>query len=115
MSQPVPEYGNLVTAMYRPKPGKDAELRAVLAEHVRSLRAWGMASERPVLLLQARDGTYVEIFEWLPGAVERAHHDPRVAEIWGRFSAACDFVAAKDLPDAARPFPHFRVVEGVTV
>ena len=74
----------------------------------------GLATARPAMLLEARDGTFVEIFEWVPGGAERAHHDPRVMGLWDRFSAACDFVALRDLPDAERPFPHFRAVDGVT-
>jgi hypothetical protein len=107
--------GEAVLAMYRPKAGKDAAVRDVIAKHVASLREWGLATARPATLLQARDGTYVEIFEWVPGGAERAHQDPRVMEIWDRFSAVCDFVSLKDLPDAERPFPHFRAVDGVTI
>jgi hypothetical protein len=35
--------------------------------------------------------------------------------LWDRFAQVCDFVSLADLPDAGRPFPHFRAVEGVTV
>jgi len=104
-----------VLAMYRPRPGRDADLRAVIAEHVSRLRSWGFAGDRPVVLLQATDGTYVEIFDWLEGAAQRAHSDARVEALWDRFAEVCEFVAPAQLPDATRPFPHFRRVEGVTV
>lgn len=104
----------VVLAMYRPKPGREEALRDVVASHVPSLREWGLATSRPALLLQARDGTYVEIFEWTPGGAERAHEDARVARLWDRFAEHCEFVSLRDLPDAERPFPHFRAVDGVT-
>lgn len=107
--------GDVVIAMYRPKAGADDRVRALLARHVRSLRSWGFATDRPVVLLRAADGVYLEIFEWVHGAVERAHSDPRVREMWGEFGAACDFGTLAELPSATHPFPHFRVVEGITV
>lgn len=104
-----------VIAVYRPKAGMDGAMREILTTHVANLRAWGFASSRPVTLLRASDGAYIEIFEWLDGAAERAHHDARVQEMWGRFAAACDFAALKDLPGAAKPFAHFTAVDGVTI
>ena len=107
--------GNVVMAMYRPRPGKDAELRAIIARHVPRLREVGLATSRPVALLQAADGTYVEIFEWAPGGAQAAHTHPAVGEIWGAMAAVADFVRLADLAESQRPFPHFLPVEGVTV
>jgi hypothetical protein len=109
------ESGEVVMAMYRPKAGRDAEVRALIAKHVPALRRLGLATSRPVLLLRASDGTYVEIFEWVPGGAQRAHESPDVGAIWKAYEPVCDYVSLKDLPDANRPFPHFRPVDGVTV
>ena len=108
------DVGNMVTALYRPKPGKDDELRALIAEHLPMLRARGLATTRQALLLQAPDGTYVEIFEWLPGAEAKAHDDPEVGALWGRMALVADFPPLAELPNAQQPFPHFALVEGVT-
>lgn len=108
------DQGEIVLAVYRPKPGQDAAARAVIADHVPLLRACGLATSRPVTLLQARDGTYVEIFEWVAGGAERAHHDARVMALWDRFAEVCDFLPLAAVPGAELPFPHFRAVEGVT-
>lgn len=107
--------GNVVMATYRPKPGKDEALRALIARHVPRLRELGLATTRPAVLLQAADGTYVEIFEWKPGAAQAAHTNPGVLEIWDAFGAVCDFVRLADIAESQRPFAHFRAVEGVTV
>ncbi|MCE9636712.1 MAG: hypothetical protein K8T90_13495 [Planctomycetes bacterium] len=114
MSSPE-DAGDVVMAVYRPKAGKDAEVRAIIADHVPTLRACGLATARPVALLQASDGTYVEIFEWVRGGADRAHSDPRVLSLWGKFAEVCEFLPLTALPGADRPFPHFRAVEGVTV
>lgn len=107
--------GNVVMATYRPKPGKDDALRAVIARHVPRLRELGLATSRPVALLQAGDGTYVEIFEWAPGGAAAAHTNAAVMEIWNAFGAVADFVRLADIAESQRPFPHFRAIEGVTV
>jgi hypothetical protein len=37
----------------------------ILQNHVPTLRKEGLVTERPELLLQAQDGTYIEIIEWV--------------------------------------------------
>jgi hypothetical protein len=107
--------GNVVMAMYRPKPGKDDALRALIARHVPRLRELGLATCRPAALLQAADGTYIEIFEWKPGGAHAAHSNAGVLEIWNAFASVSDFVRLADIAESQRPFAHFRPVEGVTV
>jgi hypothetical protein len=100
--------GHLVIACYRPKPGQDAALRAAVHDHVPTLRKLGFATARPSTLLRAADGTLLELFEWTSAeAVERAHTDPGVQAIWGRFFAICDCVKLSDLAESAEMFPHF--------
>jgi len=108
------DQGEVVMAMYRPKAGGDAALRAIIARHVPTLRRVHLATDRPVLLLRAADGTYVEIFEWRPGAAQQAHEHPEVEALWGEMAQVADFVRLADLAEAARPFPHFAPVEGLT-
>jgi hypothetical protein len=104
---------NTVIALYRPKPGQDAALRALLRDHVAELRKIGLAAATPPVWLRAADGTWLEIFDWKsPAAVETAHHHPRVKELWGAFERVCDYVALGDLAEAKQPFAHFeRVTE----
>ena len=100
--------GNLVIAAYRPRPGKDKELLGVVRDHVPALRRQGLVTERAALVLQAADGTLLELFEWTgEAAVERAHHDPVVRELWSRFEHAAEMITLGDLAEAAERFPHF--------
>ncbi len=104
----------VVIAVYRPKPGMDAAAREIISTHVPTLRSLGFVTSRPVTLLRAPDGSYLEIFEWADGCVDKAHHDPRVQAIWARFGETCDLLPIAALPGADHPFPHFTAVDGVT-
>ena len=92
---------------YRPKPGKEDELLALTREHVPLLRAEGLATDRPHLACRAKDGTIVEVFEWAPGAIARAHTNPVVGQLWQRYSAVCDYVPLNTLAEAADLFAGF--------
>jgi hypothetical protein len=72
----------VVVVAYKPKPGKEADLLQLTREHVPLLRAEGLATARPVTACQAKDGTVVEVFEWVEGGVQRAHTNPVVHKLW---------------------------------
>jgi hypothetical protein len=97
----------LVVVAYKPKPGKEADLLQLTREHVPLLRAEGLATDRPVTACQAKDGTIVEVFEWASGAVERAHVNPVVRELWERYAVACDIVPLASLPESSTMFASF--------
>lgn len=102
-----------VIALYRPKPGREAALMGLLEEHVPALRRFGLATEAKVQLLRAGDGTMLEIFDWIDAAaVESAHSDPRVLDLWERFGAACEFATLDSLAEASALFPHFERASG---
>lgn len=92
---------------YRAKPGKEAELQALAREHTPFLRSLGLATDRPHILATAADGTLVEVFEWVEGGIEKAHHHPAVGELWQRYAAVCDFVQLNALEESAQMFANF--------
>lgn len=102
-----------VIAVYRPKPGQQSGLDALMKEHLANLRAWGMATQAPAVLLKSKhDGTFLEIFDWVSKeTVDAAHHDPRVLAMWDAFGKVCDYVTLKDLKEAPELFAHFERVE----
>jgi len=100
--------GVTVLAVYRPKPGKAAELDRLVASHVDILRAEGLATDYPPTVLTAADGTIVEVFEWVSqAAIDAAHGNPAVVAMWGEFGAACDYLPIADLPEAKEMFSPF--------
>lgn len=101
--------GRFVIATFRPKPGREAALLAVVRRHWSVLAAEGLVTERPPYAMQAEDGTVVEVFEWRSGdAIDQAHRNPAVQALWAEFEAACDYVPLAALPEAERPFAEFR-------
>jgi quinol monooxygenase YgiN len=104
--------GQMVIVVYRPKPGREAELLELVRGHVPALRAEGMATERPPLVMRAADGCILEVFEWTSAqAVEGAHHSPNVMAMWSRFAEVCDYETLASLPEAQRLFSPFELVE----
>jgi hypothetical protein len=100
----------LVIVAYKPKPGKEADLLQLTREHVPLLRVERLATDHPVTVCQAKDGTIVESFEWQVGAVERAHTNPVVLKLWERYAAACDIVPLASLPESSTMFASFTPV-----
>ena len=100
----------LVIVAYKPKPGKETELDQLTREHVPLLQHEGLATERPVVAARAADGTIVEVFEWAPGGVERAHSNPVVLKLWERYAAACEIVPLNQLAESSTMFASFAPV-----
>jgi hypothetical protein len=96
-------------ALYRPRAGREEDVRRCLREHVETLQRQGLVSERPALFLRSfRDGTYIEIFEWVSSeAIEQAHTDPVVRATWHRLAECAEYTNLASLQEAGELFPHF--------
>jgi quinol monooxygenase YgiN len=100
--------GVVVIACYRPKPGKNAELEALMREHVPILHTEALVTDRVPNAMRAKDGTIVEVFEWASSAaIEAAHKNPAVLALWERYAAVCDYVKLTDLAESADLFAAF--------
>lgn len=98
-----------VIACYRPKPGQDAALMALVRSHVPTLQRLGLATDRAPMQMRAADGTCVEIFEWSSAAaIEAAHQHPEVQPMWAAFGAACEYVKLSQLAEAQQLFAEFK-------
>ena len=97
-----------VVALFRPKPGHEAELMACMRDHLPVLRAQGLATDTPSIVLRAADGTLLEIVDWQSeAAIEKAHANAEVGRLWARYAACCDYVTLADLGEAKALFPSF--------
>jgi hypothetical protein len=101
----------IVIAAYKPKPGKYEDLLQLTREHVALLRAEGLATNHPVTICRAKDGTVVEVFEWEAGGTERAHTNPAVLKLWERYAAVCDYVPLVSLDESSTRFASFTPLE----
>ncbi len=100
-----------VIAAFKPKPGMQHALLAVVEKHWRVLQAQGLVTDRPRYAMQAGDGTIVEVFEWRSAeAVEQAHRNPAVLALWAEFETACEYVPVSALAEAQHPFSEFQAL-----
>ena len=107
----MPPKNVLVIVADRPRTGREADLLALTRDHVPDLRRMGFASERPALAMHNKDGVILEVFEWLDGAVARAHGDPGIQAMWAKYAAVCDYVPLADLPEVQDLFAQFVPIE----
>ena len=101
----------IVIAVYRPKPGKAEALRRLIVDHVATLRAQQLVTDREPITMQAADGTIVEVFEWASKqAIDSAHSNPAVQAMWQAHAEVCDYVPVGEVPEAAQLFSEFTPV-----
>lgn len=107
--------GRIVIACYRPKPGQQDALRALMHAHVPTLRSIGLATGRTPIAMEAKDGTFVEVFEWAsPEAIEAAHRHPVVLKMWEEYAALCDYVPIAHVAEASQMFSEFTPIESTS-
>jgi quinol monooxygenase YgiN len=106
--------GRIVIVGYRPKAGKREALRRLILEHVAILRSQGLVTDRIPITMEAQDGTIVEVFEWKSkAAIESAHTNPVVLEMWSEYSEVCDYIPISDVPEGKQLFSEFAPIQGV--
>jgi quinol monooxygenase YgiN len=102
----------IVIVAYRPKPGKANVLLAEVRDHVHLLRSEGLATDRHPVIMRAKDGTIIEVFEWAsPAAMEEAHRNARVQAMWARFETCCDYAPLNTLFESGDLFAEFEPVD----
>ena len=97
------------------KPGKEGEMKALLANHWPTLHRLGMTTDEPAMVFQgvpaspeeelshgASTSVFVEVFSWKdarqPGL---AHESAEVLSVWEPMGAICE----------SMEFPHFAKVD----
>jgi len=100
--------GRIVIVAYRPKPGKSAELHTLAKTHLSVLKAEQLVTDRDSILMQAEDGTLVEVFEWRSREdIERAHTNPVIQKMWRDYADVCDYIPIAQVPEASSLFSEF--------
>lgn len=103
--------GIIVICAFRPKPGKETDLRKVVADHLDVLRSQGLATDRKSIVGKAKDGTIIEVFEWMSEkAIDDAHKNAMVRQLWDRYEACCDSISLRNVAETESPFPGFEPV-----
>lgn len=105
--------GMITIAGYRPKDGCSAEdVLAVLRTRLPLLRSLGLSTDRESVMMQATDGTILEVSEWVSQeAIDAAHENPQVLELWARFEQVCTYAPLHSLAEAHEMFASFPSIE----
>jgi len=100
--------GRVVIVAYKPKAGKNQQLLEAVREHLEVLRNEHLVSDRLAYVMQAGDGTILEVFEWQSvEAINRAHNNPAVQALWAKFGEACDYVPLASITECQQMFAEF--------
>jgi len=95
-------------ACYKPKENKAAALKELMKTHLPRLKQQGLVTDRKSIIMEAADGTIVEVFEWLSEeAIQNAHKNPAVLQMWGEYAEVCDYVPVGSLAEAGNLFTAF--------
>jgi len=100
--------GRIVIVAYKPKEGKAEQLKELTKTHVPRLKKEGLVTDREPVAMETADGTIVEVFEWLSDeAIEQAHKNLAVIQMWGEYAEVCDYVPLNTLNEAKMQFAGF--------
>jgi len=104
--------GRIVIVAYKPRPGKSEALKELTKTHVPRLLKAGLVTTREPVIMEAADGTIVEIFEWLSDeAIANAHQNPEVLQLWKEYFEVCDIAPLNTLTETGDMFATFNSVE----
>ena len=103
--------GVIVIVAYRPKPGKESDLVALVRSRVPALRKENLVTDRAPTIMRSRNGTIIEVSEWKSQeAIDAAHKNPNVLAMWNNFFAICDCIPLNTLAEAKEMFAGFEPV-----
>jgi quinol monooxygenase YgiN len=103
--------GVVVIVAYRPKPGKESDLVALVRNRMPTLRKENLVTDRAPTIMRSRDGTIIEVSEWKSQeAIDAAHKNPNVLAMWNNFFAICDCIPLNTLAEAKEMFAGFEPV-----
>lgn len=100
--------GIIVIACYKPKPGKKEKLDLLVKQHLKILLSQDLVTDRESIMMEAKDGSIIEVFEWKSKeAIEKAHNNQEVNKMWQEYSEVCDYIPIGELAESADMFAHF--------
>lgn len=103
--------GSIWVACYKPNPGCEEALLELLRNHVPPLRAEGLVTERPSIIMRSQDGTIVEVFEWVSEEVLKgAWQNSVVMDLQRRLRTVSRRVPASKLPEFQNVLSYFEAI-----
>lgn len=104
--------GRIVVVVYRPFRGQEHEVLNIVRHHLPILRGEGFVTNRKPIVMRSHDGCIIEILEWKSReAIEAAHYNPAVQELWMRAAKCCEFGKPVDISEFGQPFSEFEAID----
>ncbi len=101
----------IVIVAYKPKTGKERELQTLALNHYSRLKVQELVTDRLPFLMQSQDGTIIEVFEWKsPEAIQQAHTNKDVGQMWQEFSQVCEYVPIGQVPESSNLFADYSAI-----
>jgi hypothetical protein len=98
----------IVIVAYKPKAGMESKLKKLAIDHYPRLKAQQLVTDRTPILMEAQDGTIIEVFEWKSAeAIQQAHTNKAVGEMWMEFNEACEYVPIGQIPENSNLFAEY--------
>ena len=104
--------GRIVIVAYKPLKGKEDALRQLMREHLPALKKQNLVTDRDSILMETKDGTIIEVFEWKSkAAIEQAHTNAEVQKMWKKYSEVCEYIPIGKVEEAGNLFADFTPFE----
>lgn len=101
----------IVIVAYKPKPGKGGDLEKLVLTHYERLDRESLVTGRKPVIMKTGDGIIIEVFEWKSAAaIEKAHSNQAVQQMWGEFGAVCDYIPFGSVSESSNMFANFSPV-----
>lgn len=102
------DMGRVAIVAYKPMPGKETALRTLIKKYVPSLKEAGLVTDKESFILETKDGTIIEVFEWKSEqAMKKAHTNVQVQKMWREYAEVCTYTPLNRLPETASLFAEF--------
>lgn len=104
----------IVIGLYRPfhQTSRALMLDAIRSHHA-TLRVEELITERAPILMEAQDGTFLEVFELAEGADANLAEHKAVKKIRKRLDELCEIAPLISLQEAEETWPTFKPVDGI--
>ena len=102
----------ITLSAYRAREGHADEVLPHLREGIATLRARGHITSRPAAICRTARGELLVVSEWsTEHAVDDAHEDPTILELWRRKEELVEYLAPGELAGSGVPFASFDMIE----